>query len=231
AAPAGRNSRSQMQPPKCASAQGGTKMRKDNVFGMAGAVALAAMMAAAAPALAQQQSPMLDDLVAAGTIPPVAERLPANPLVVDGESVGQYGGTWRMDMNGGGDNGLIVKTVAYEGLVRYDHEWAGVLPNLAESWEVNADATEYSFKLREGVKWRDGTPVTTEDIDFTLEMYPETDYAAGGWIDNKNKPVTLEVIDDYNFKFCVCAPNVMFMEALASTDGTHVASLQKKYCS
>src|SRR5690606_22385017 len=230
AAPAGRNSRSQMQPPKCASAQGGTKMRKDNVFGMAGAVALAAMMAAAAPALAQQQSPMLDDLVAAGTIPPVAERLPANPLVVDGEGVGQYGGTWRMGMNGGGDNGLIVKTVAYEGLVRYDHQWAGALPNLAESWEVNADATEYTFKLREGVKWSDGTPYTTEDIAFTVEMYQDPDYAAGSWIDNKNNPMTLEVIDAYNFKFIFEKPNGMFMETIAGVDGVHITSLQKKYC-
>ncbi|SEP74520.1 peptide/nickel transport system substrate-binding protein [Devosia sp. YR412] len=207
------------------------RMRKDNVFGLTGAVALAAMMLAAAPALAQQQSPALDELVSAGTLPPVAERLPVNPLVVDGPSVGTYGGTWRMGMNGGGDNGMIVKTVAYEGLLRYDHEWKGVLPNLAERWESNADATEYTFKLRDGVKWSDGTPFTTEDIAFTVEIYNDPDYPANSWIDNKNNPATLTVIDDTSFKFTFAKPNGMFLETLASTDGLHITSLQKKYCS
>ena len=194
-------------------------MRKNQIFGLTGAVAVSAMLAAAGPVWAQQQSPALDAAVASGELPAVAERLPANPLVVDGPTVGKFGGTWRMGMNGGGDNGLIVKTVAYEGLVRYDHEWKSVLPNLAESWEANADATEYTFKLREGVKWSDGTPFTTEDIAFTVEMYQDPDYAANSWIDNKNNALTLTVIDDYNFKFTFAKPNGMFMETLASTDG------------
>ena len=143
-------------------------MRKNQAFGLTGAVALAAILAAAGPALAAGQAPALEALVASSELPPLEERLPSNPLVVEGDSIGTYGGTWRMGMNGGGDNGLIVKTVAYEGLVRYNHEWNTVLPNLAESWEVNADATEYTFKLREGVKWSDGTPFTTEDIAFAV---------------------------------------------------------------
>lgn len=190
--------------------------------------AVAVMLAA--PALAQQ-APALEELVSSGALPPLEERLPANPLVVEGDSIGTYGGTWRMGMNGGGDNGLIVKTVAYEGLVRYDHEWAGVLPNLAESWEVNEDATEYTFKLREGVKWSDGTPFTTEDIAFAVEMYQDPEYAAGSWIDNVNNPVALEVVDDYTFKFSFGTPNGMFMETLASVDGIHITSLPKHYCS
>ncbi|WP_137153003.1 ABC transporter substrate-binding protein [Devosia sp. FKR38] len=200
-------------------------------LGIVGAVAMAALVAGVGAALGAGQAPALEEMVASGALPPLEERLPANPLVVAADSIGSYGGTWRMGMNGGGDNGLIVKTVAYEGLVRYDHEWKGVLPNLAESWEVNADATEYSFKLREGVKWSDGTPFTTEDIAFAVQMYQDPDYAAGSWIDNKNNPVTLEVIDAYNFKFIFGKPNGMFMEQQASTDGIHITSLQKKYCS
>ena len=195
------------------------------------ALALAAALGIAMPALGQQ-SPVLDPLVADGTLPPVEERLPSNPLVVEGvEGVGKYGGTWRMGMRGGGDNGLIVKTVAYEGLVRFDRDWKTVIPNLAESWEANAEATEYSFKLREGVKWSDGTPFTTADIAFTVEMYQDPDYPAGSWIDNKNNPVKLEVVDDYNFKFKFDKPNGMLMDVMASVEGTHITSLQKAYCS
>lgn len=206
------------------------RTRQSGGLRLAGAVAIATLLAAAGPALGQQ-SPMLDGLVSSGELPPVEDRLPTNPLVVTAASIGTYGGTWRMGMNGGGDNGLIVKTVAYEGLVRYDHEWKAVQPNLAESWEVNAEATEFTFKLREGVKWSDGTPFTTEDIAFAVEMYQDPDYAAGSWIDNKNNPVTLEVIDDYNFKFKFGKPNGMFLEQIAGVDGIHITSLQKKYCS
>lgn len=204
-------------------------IHRSPLLGLVGAAF--AVLLTAAPVLAQQQAPTLDELVTSGALPPVAERLPANPLVVEGESVGKYGGTWRMGLNGGGDNGLIVKTVAYEGLVRYDHAWKTVLPNLAESWEVSADATQYTFKLREGVKWSDGTPFTTADIAFAVEMYQDPDYAAGSWIDNKNNPVSLEVVDDYNFKFTFGKPNGMFMETIAGVDGIHITSLQKQYCS
>ncbi len=206
-------------------------MRKERLLGLSGAVAMAAILAAAGPALGRGQAPMLDALVQSGDLPPLEERLPANPLVVSADSIGTYGGTWRMGLNGGGDNGLIVKTVAYESLVRYDHEWKTVIPNLAESWEVNAEATEFTFKLREGVKWSDGTPFTTADIAFAVEMYQDPDYAAGSWIDNKNNPVSIEVIDDFNFKFIFGKPNGMFMETLAGVDGIHITSLQKAYCS
>ncbi len=42
--------------------------------------------------------------------------------------------------------------------MRWDTEWKSVIPNVAESFEVNADGTEYTFKLREGHKWSDGKP-------------------------------------------------------------------------
>jgi peptide/nickel transport system substrate-binding protein len=58
--------------------------------------ALTAMLMLGGAAVAQQQSPMLDEAVASGALPPVAERLPKNPLVVTPvESVGSSGGTWR----------------------------------------------------------------------------------------------------------------------------------------
>ena len=81
-------------------------MRKDQLFGLTGAVAIAAMMAAVGPALGAGQAPSLEALVESGELPPLEERLPSNPLVVEADSIGSYGGTWRMGMNGGGDNGL-----------------------------------------------------------------------------------------------------------------------------
>ena len=58
--------------------------------------ALTAMLMMSSAALAQQQAPMLDELVSSGALPPLEERLPANPLVVEPvESVGVYGGAAR----------------------------------------------------------------------------------------------------------------------------------------
>lgn len=198
----------------------------------AAAILLAGIALSPLPALAQQQAPMLDERVASGELPPVAERLPKNPLVVQPlESVGKYGGVWRMGLRGGDDNGMIAKTVAYEGLVRWDHSWEKVIPNLAVSWEISDDATEYTFKLREGLKWSDGHPLTSEDIAFAVEMFNNPEYPANSnWIDVQSNPASVEVIDEITFKFVFEKPNGTLMDTLASINGTQVLTIPKHYC-
>ncbi len=195
-----------------------------------GATALVSLMALAGTAHGQQyqQAPMLD-----GTeLPPVEERLPANPLVVTPvESVGTYGGTWRSALRGGLDNAWIARTVAYDGLVRYDREWKTIVPNLAESWEVSEDARTYTFKLREGLKWNNGTPFTSADIAFAVELFSEPSYGVGSFMKNKNNPVTAEVVDDTTFKLIFENPNGIIMDELASVNGFTLVSLSKEYCS
>jgi len=208
--------------------------RTDGPLGLrlAGAVALTALMAAAGPALGQQQSPILDALVESGALPPVAERLPTNPLVVTPvDSVGTYGGTWRSALRGGLDNAWIARTVAYDGLVRYDREWKEIIPNLAESWEVSEDSRTYTFHLREGLKWNTGKPFTTADIEFAVTLLHEPTYTGGGgFVKNPNNPVTIEVVDDTTFKFVFEKPNGVIMDELASVNGLTIVSLNKDYC-
>lgn len=210
-------------------------MKQQNVLvhrGLAGAVALVALLAVAAPANAYQQSPIFDALVEKGELPPVAERLPTNPLVVTPvDSVGTYGGTWHSALRGGQDNAWIARTVAYDGLVRYDREWKEIIPNLAESWEVSEDAKTYTFKLREGLKWNNGTPFTTADIAFAIELLKEPSYSVGGFVKNPNNPVEIEVMDDTTFKFVFEKPNGTIMDELASVSGFSIVSLNKEYCS
>ncbi|MVT00701.1 ABC transporter substrate-binding protein [Devosia sp. L53-10-65] len=207
-------------------------MRMNHLSGLAGAVALTAIVAAAGPSWAQQQAPMLDALVESGELPPVEERLPANPLVVEPvESIGTYGGTWRSALRGGLDNAWIARTVAYDGLVRYNREWDEIIPNLAESWEVSEDSRTYTFKLREGLKWNNGTPFTSADIAFAVELMSEPSYGAGTFIKNPNNPVTVEVIDETTFSFVFENPNGLIMDDLASVNGFTVVSLNKEYCS
>ncbi|MGH2672707.1 MAG: ABC transporter substrate-binding protein [Actinomycetota bacterium] len=55
----------------------------------------------------------------------------------------------------------------YEGLTIYDTSWE-VHPVLAESWTPNADATEWTFTLRQGVTFHDGTPLTSRDAAYSI---------------------------------------------------------------
>ena len=132
----------------------------------AAVVGFAALTGAAAAEY--HQSPILDDAVKSGKLPPVEQRLPENPRVeTPVEQVGQYGGTWRSGMVGGSDRNWMFRITGYEPLVAWDRDWTGkVIPNLAEEFSSNADATEFTFKLRKGLKWSDGQPFTSDDIGF-----------------------------------------------------------------
>jgi len=106
---------------------------------------------------------MLADMVAAGDLPPVDERLPVNPMVMPvAEENGNYGGTFRRGFKGVSDRWGPTK-MQDRGLSWYDQN-LNMQPRMAESWEINEDASEWTFHLREGMKWSDGTPFTTEAI-------------------------------------------------------------------
>jgi oligopeptide transport system substrate-binding protein len=54
----------------------------------------------------------------------------------------------------------------FEGLITYDKD-NNVVPSLAESWSISADGTVYTFKLRRGLKWSDGTPLGAQDFVYS----------------------------------------------------------------
>jgi peptide/nickel transport system substrate-binding protein len=56
----------------------------------------------------------------------------------------------------------------YDSLIAYDTQM-NPIPWLATSWETSIDAKNFTFHLRQGVKWHDGTPLNASDVEFTLE--------------------------------------------------------------
>lgn len=116
-----------------------------------------------------REAPMLAELVRAGKLPPVEQRLPEKPLVVPPvRSIGKYGGTWnRLCINPNDTN--MRYGLGYEPLVRWDRSAAHVVPGLAERWEIGDGGRTYVFHLRHDVKWSDGHPFTAEDILFWFE--------------------------------------------------------------
>ncbi len=155
-----------------------------------------------------------------GDLPAVADRLPAEPLVIAPvEAVGTYGGTLDglSRANEAGTSDLL--SVRHVGLVRYACDLVTIVPNVAKSWEFNDDATALTFELREGHRWSNGEPFTSEDVRFWLEDLVQntaiagdlrTEFQVGG------EPIGIDVVDDTTFSFTFASPAPNFLSTLAT---------------
>lgn len=134
------------------------------------AYALIGLLAFSAPALAQyKESTSLTADVAAGKLPPVDKRLPDAPLKMNltgAYKPGQQGGEARMLIARARDV-RILNTLSYTRLVVYNDKYEFV-PDLVESFTVQ-DEKVFTFKLRKGHKWSDGSPFTSEDFRYYWE--------------------------------------------------------------
>jgi len=160
------------------------------------------------------EPPMLADLVKAGTLPPVDERLPETPVVIGGrDSIGVYGGEVRFIHF---DPVWMISCYDWmaERLLHYsDIDLRTIVPNIFEAWTVSDDGTTFTFKMRKGLKWSDGQPVTSEDVRFFIEdvWFNKDLNASPMWqmrFDGKTNATNakLDVIDDFNFKLTYAAP-------------------------
>jgi peptide/nickel transport system substrate-binding protein len=108
-----------------------------SVAGRASGLLMGLALLGAQPALAQQyhEAPELAAKVAAGELPPVAERLPAEPLVQEvADQIGTYGGTLRRGFLGPSDHNNYTRVV-YDALVRNSPDGGEVIPHIAKGWE------------------------------------------------------------------------------------------------
>ena len=174
------------------------------------------------PIAAQQakynEAPMLVKLVSEGKLPPVEERLPTNPTVVPVvERIGEYGGTMYAAIRGMEELSYLQTTVLYDPLIRWNPENNGVAPGLALSWEMNEDATVYTFTLRKGLKWSDGQPFTTDDLVFYVnDVAKNQKLPKAPMFFNRSGKWSLEKVDDYIFRLTFEKPNVLLEEKMAA---------------
>ncbi|MFK8079061.1 MAG: ABC transporter substrate-binding protein [Granulosicoccus sp.] len=181
------------------------------------------------------QAPALEQMVADGTLPPLAERLPTNPEVIEPlNEIGTYGGTLRRVLGGSNDHNSILRIVSPQGLTRWNPDFSAVQPNLAESWTINDEGTEFTFSLREGMKWSDGAPFTADDIMFFVEdllgneeFYPNA--PARFVIDGST--MTATKVDDATVTLKFAAPYGTFLTELATPLAQEPVLWAKHYCS
>ncbi|GMQ56589.1 nickel ABC transporter substrate-binding protein [Vallitalea sediminicola] len=93
-------------------------------------------------------------------------------------------------------------SLAYDTLVKCDN--GKIKPNLAESWEISPDGKEYTFKLKKGVQFTDGTPFNAEVVKKNIELIiPNPRYVYLGIVRNFK---SVEVIDEYTVKLSLTTP-------------------------
>lgn len=182
---------------------------------------LAAVLAVSTAAAAGPvEPPFLADAVAAGTLPPVGDRLPRPPLTVemnDGRTIGRYGGTLNLLMARTKDVRQMV-VYGYARLARYRHDYE-IVPDILRDIEIE-DGRSFTLHLRPGHRWSDGAPFTTEDFRYWWE-----DVAQNRQLTPTGPPIelrldgelpTVEIIDQATIRFSWSRPNPKFLPALAS---------------
>ncbi|MCA1775049.1 MAG: ABC transporter substrate-binding protein [Loktanella sp.] len=129
----------------------------------------------------------------------------------------------NLDPTGGAAQAIdsVLYSNVFEGLTRFMAD-GSVVPGLAESWEISDDGREYTFTLREGATFHDGTVFDAEDVKFTLDRARADDST------NAQKVLfdgitQVEVIDPLTVKVTLDGPNGSFLFNLAWGDAVMVA--------
>lgn len=176
------------------------------------------------------EAPDLAALVAAGELPPLEERLPSEPLVVEPrDEIGVYGGTWRR-VNYRTFQGWY----SWEPLVKLDMDTFDPIPNIAKSWEISDDYTTFTFHLREGMKWSDGAPFSAEDLMFFYEdilMNEELTPGKPAWLSTGGEPVKMSAPDAYTIVLEFAGPKILFMQEQAAMGRPNYIQTPKHYLS
>lgn len=177
------------------------------------------------------EAPMLNGLVKQGKLPRIEQRLPSKPVIVKPlEEVGQYGGTMYY-LRGGNLNFLH-----HAPLIYLDEKLKGLLPELADRWQMSSDGRTFTIHIRQGVKWSDGEPFTTEDVVFKYEdiiLNKELTPQIPTFIRNPGSetPAQIKKVDTYTFQIIFEKPYPLFLYTLAYTPYSNYLYLPKHYLS
>lgn len=94
-----------------------------------------------------------------------------------------------------------IESLIYDSLIERDPQTLEFRPLCAERWDVSPDGMEYTFFLKQGIKWNDGSEMTARDVLFSFNMIKDPAVNAPHLRNYYNDIRSVEVIDPYTVKF------------------------------
>jgi peptide/nickel transport system substrate-binding protein len=166
------------------------------------------------------ESPDFARLVAAGKLPPVADRIGQDPLVIQPlHEIGKYGGELRRGYTGVGDFQNANRFCAGpDSLLYWDYKQENVVPNIARGYELSDNGKLLTLHLRRGMKWSDGQPFTADDIIFWREdvnLNPDLGNGAAA-LRVQGQNVKVVKVDDSTVQFVSPLPYFLLPQLMAT---------------
>ncbi|MEM9043804.1 MAG: ABC transporter substrate-binding protein [Pseudomonadota bacterium] len=185
-----------------------------------------------------KEVPAFAERVSAGELPPIAERIPTEPLISDlasrGREPGVNGGMIRMFV-GRAKDVRYMAAYGYARLIGYAPDYS-LQADLLKDYRLEEGGKRLVLFLREGHRWSDGAPFTTEDFRYWWEDVAMNEEAspAGPPVEMlvDGKPPIVEVIDEVTISYTWTAPNPRLLPALAQARPVYIyrpAHFIKKY--
>jgi peptide/nickel transport system substrate-binding protein len=186
-----------------------------------GALLAACLYSAPCTVAAPIETPFFAAAVDAGELRPISERVPREPLFVKldrrGLSLGKQGGELRTLFGRGRDIRYLV-VMGYARLIGYSDGFQ-LTPDILKSVDVSEDLRTFTLHLRDGHRWSDGHPFTTEDFRYYWE-----DVALNEALSPSGPPIsltvdgrrpTVDILNSKTVRFSWPKPNPKFLPLLA----------------
>jgi peptide/nickel transport system substrate-binding protein len=174
------------------------------------------------------ESPMLAELVAKGELPPVEERIPADPARIEPfQEIGEYGGTltvfaggpdpWQ-DFGALGANSPAFYRILLDGTV---------VDDMMTDYEWEDNYKRITLTMRDGIRWSDGAPASVDDVLFTYnDMHAHPDVVLWSWLGDIDQIIQL---DERTIRFDFPTPRPEALRYFASVHGQAWMGIQPKH--
>jgi ABC-type transport system substrate-binding protein len=106
---------------------------------------------------------------------------------------------------------IAVRLNIYDGLMRWEKNPAQLEPWIAESHSISPDGLTYTFKLRKGTKFHDGTELKASDVVYSMERILALGKGAASLFKTMIAPSQTKAVDDYTVEFKLTKPSAIFL--------------------
>ena len=122
---------------------------------------------------------------------------------------------------------VAVRLNIYDGLMRWQKNPAVLEPWVAESHTISPDGLTYTFKMRKGVKFHDGTEVKAQDVVYSLERILAVGKGAASLFKTMVDPGAAKAVDDYTVEFKLKKPSAIFLSIVPEIHIVNAALVKK----